>query len=268
MISPPYVQAIYIYPIKSLGGISVDSGIVEEKGFKYDRRWMLINSDGVFVSQRKYPSLALLQVQLEEEGLSVFHKSVPGNILLIPFDSPIEKYVEVTIWDDQVKAQLVGDDFDRWFSQYVGEEVRLVLMPENSHRKVDPRFAVKGESVSFADGMPYLLIGQESLNDLNKRLSNSVPMDRFRPNIVFSGGEAFSEDHWKEIKIGDVDFKVVKPCARCVLTTVDQETGIKGKEPLKTLASYRTVGSKVLFGQNMVSISSGRIQVGDRIKIA
>lgn len=267
MISPPHVQAIYIYPIKSLGGISVDSGIVEEKGFQYDRRWMLINSDGIFVSQRKYPILALLQVGLEEEGLSVYHKSEPKNKLLIPFDSSIEKYVEVTIWDDQVKAQLVGDDFDRWFSQFIGEEVRLVLMPENSHRKVDPRFAVKGESVSFADGMPYLLIGQESLNDLNKRLSNSVLMDRFRPNIVFSGGEAFSEDLWKGIKIGDVDFKVVKPCARCVLTTVDQETGIKGKEPLKTLASYRTVGSKVLFGQNMVSLSSGRIQVGDRITI-
>ena len=267
MISPLQVQAIYIYPIKSLGGISLDYGIVEEKGFQYDRRWMLVDADGVFVSQRSYPKLALLQVQLVNGGLSVSLKSEPENNLFIPFEASQGKYIDVTIWDDLVEGQLVGEEFDTWFSQQLSKSVRLVLMPEMSQRKVDPRYAVHNESVSFADGMPYLLLGEESLNDLNTRLSKPVPMDRFRPNIVFSGSQAYSEDSWSELRIGNVDFRIVKPCARCVLTTVDQATGFKGKEPLKTLASYRTMGGKVLFGQNMVALSPGRIQVGDRVKI-
>jgi uncharacterized protein YcbX len=149
----------------------------------------------------------------------------------------------------------------------LGFSVSLVVMPETSHRKVDPRYAVQGESVSFADGMPYLIIGQESLNELNARLEFPVSMDRFRPNLVFSGGSPFLEDQLRTIKIGNLPFQIVKPCARCVLITVDQQSGKQGKEPLKTLSTYRSVNNKVYFGQNVVALSVGKIRIGDPIQL-
>src|SRR5690606_28095292 len=129
-------------------------------------------------------------------------------------------------------------------------------------RPVDKKYAVNQETVSFADAMPYLIIGQRSLDDLNDKLQEPLPMNRFRPNLVFSGGEAFAEDSWERVRIGECTFKVTKPCARCVLTTVDQETGNTGKEPLKTLATYRSVDKKVLFGQNMIALTTGTVKIG------
>lgn len=259
------VQDIFIYPIKSLGGIRLEEAVVEERGFQYDRRWMLIDERGMFVTQRVHPKLALLGVNLVEKGLIVFLKKDRTQHIEVPFGLASGPEVEVTIWDDRVLAKQVDRAFDTWFSDFLGFEVRLVVLPESTHRKVDPRYAVNSESVSFADGMPYLLIGQASLDELNSRLESPVPMNRFRPNLVFSGGVPFMEDTLRKIKIGDLDFQIVKPCARCVLTTVDQETGEKGKEPLKTLSSYRTLNGKVYFGQNMVVLQSGKIKIGDPI---
>lgn len=259
------VQDIFIYPIKSLGGIRLSEAVVEEKGFQYDRRWMLVDEEGVFVSQRDYPQLSLFSVDLGENELIVYQRKNNENSIQIPFDEATGPELMVTIWDDQVLAKVVHPEISQWFSEILGLQVNLVVMPENSHRKVDPRYAVNGESVSFADGMPYLLIGQESLNDLNCKLENPVPMDRFRPNVVFSGGTPFLEDSLRKVKIGEVDFQIIKPCARCVMTTVDQETGVKGKEPLKTLSSYRTLNGKVYFGQNLVALQSGKIRIGDLI---
>jgi uncharacterized protein len=260
------VQDIFIYPIKSLGGIRLAEAIVKEKGFQYDRRWMLVNEERMFITQRDYPQLALLAVSLGDNELVVFHKKDREKVIKIPFDLASGPELVVTVWDDQVLAIAVHPDLDQFFSEFLGFKVSLVVMPENSHRKVDPRYAVNGESVSFADGMPYLLISQESLNELNSRLENPITMDRFRPNIVFTGGDPFIEDSLRDIIIGEVEFKIIKPCARCVMTTVDQESGAKGKEPLKTLASYRTINSKVYFGQNAVTLHSGKISVGDVIR--
>ncbi|SEF91134.1 MOSC domain-containing protein [Algoriphagus boritolerans] len=259
------VQDIFIYPIKSLGGIRVSEAVVEEKGFQFDRRWMLVDETGLFISQRVYPQLALLSVELGENELLVFHKIKKDKSIQIPIDLASGPELTVTVWDDQVVGKVVHPEINQWFSEIIGKEVKLVTMPEKSHRKVDPRYAVNGESVSFADGMPYLLIGQESLNDLNSRLELPVPMDRFRPNIVFTGGTPFLEDSLSKIKIGQLEFQIVKPCARCVMITVDQTSGIKGKEPLKTLSSYRTLNGKVYFGQNVVALHSGKIKVGDLI---
>jgi len=260
------VQDIFIYPIKSLGGIRLSEALVEEKGFQHDRRWMLVDEQGLFISQRDHPQLALLSVELCENDLTVFVRTEKTNSINIPLELANGPEILVTIWDDQVLAKVVDPEIGRWFSDYLGIEVNLVVMPESSHRKVDQRYAVHGESVSFADGMPYLLIGQESLNDLNSRLERPVPMDRFRPNIVFSGGSPFLEDSLREIKIGEVEFQIVKPCARCIMTTVDQETGKKGKEPLKTLSGYRTLNSKVYFGQNVVALRTGKVKIGDPIQ--
>lgn len=259
------IQDIFIYPIKSLGGIRLSEAVVQQKGFQHDRRWMLVDDEGMFITQREYPQLALLAVTLGDNELVVSHKKELGKIVKVPFDLASGRELTVTIWDDQILAKTVHPDLDQFFSGFLGFKASLVVMPENSHRKVDPRYAVNDESVSFADGMPYLIIGQESLNDLNSRLENPVSMDRFRPNLVFSGGTPYLEDSLREIKIGEVEFQIVKPCARCVLTTVDQDSGVKGKEPLKTLSSYRTISNKVYFGQNVVALQTGQIRVGDAI---
>lgn len=261
------IQNLYLYPIKSLGGISVHEARVEERGFKYDRRWMLVDQSGEFLTQREHPQLALLQVALGDLELEVFSKADPS--LKISFDLELNsgKEMEVTVWGDVVPALQVAPKVSAWFGDFLGMAVDLVVLPESSHRKLDPRYAVQAESVSFADGMPYVIIGQSSLDELNGRLEVPIGMDRFRPNLVFSGGEAYAEDQFKQLQIGEVEFQVVKPCARCVMITVDQEKGTKGKEPLATLSSYRTVNNKVYFGQNAVALSQGIVRVGDPIQL-
>lgn len=267
MLDSLTIQDLYIYPIKSLAGIRISEAKVEEKGFELDRRWMLIDEEGQFLSQRTFPQMALLKVEVEAESLKVYHISSPTDFVRIPHNEEGEEISSVTVWDDVMPARLVDYEIDEWFAKALGINVRLVKMPISTERKVDPRYAVNGESVSFADGMPYLLIGQKSLEDLNSKLDETIPMNRFRPNIVFSGGEPFIEDSFGGIQIGDVQMKVVKPCARCVMTTVDQETGVKNAEPLKTLATYRKVGNKILFGQNVVALSNGIIKVGDKLTV-
>ena len=266
MSSTLVLQEIYLYPIKSLGGISVSQALVEERGFRYDRRWMLVDKKGDFVTQRQHPQLALLQVALSETQLEVFSKRDPSQRVAFDLDLVSDQELQVSIWGDQVLARVVSAELSRWFSDFLEMELDLVVMPESSHRKMDPRYAVQEESVSFADGMPYVMIGQASLDDLNGRLSDPVGMDRFRPNLVFSGGEAYVEDQFKQLQIGEVEFQVVKPCARCVMITVNQQTGEKGKEPLATLATYRTVNNKVYFGQNAVALAPGMVRVGDFIQ--
>ena len=266
MNQPLFVQNLYLYPIKSLGGISVQEAQVEERGFKYDRRWMLVDQSGEFLTQRQHPQLALLQVALGEAGMVVFSKLDPSRKISFDFEMNSGKELQVSVWGDVLTALQVSPEVSAWFSDFLAMNVDLVRMPESSHRKLDPRYAVQEESVSFADGMPYVMIGQASLDELNGRLADPVGMDRFRPNLVFSGGEAYAEDQFKQLQIGDVEFQVVKPCARCVMITVDQEKGTKGKEPLATLATYRSQGAKVYFGQNAVALTQGIVRVGDPIQ--
>ena len=266
MNQPLFIQNLYLYPIKSLGGISVQEAQVEEKGFKYDRRWMLVDQSGEFLTQRQHPQLALLQVALGKSKLTVFSKVDPSHKISFDLEMNAGKEMQVSVWGDRVASLQVASEVSAWFSDFLGVVVDLVLMPESSHRKMDSRYAVQAESVSFADGMPYVIIGQASLDELNGRLAFPVGMDRFRPNLVFSGGEAYAEDKFKQLQIGEVEFQVVKPCARCVMITVDQEKGTKGKEPLATLATYRSQGSKVYFGQNAVALGKGIVRVGDLIQ--
>ncbi|MCM0060441.1 MAG: MOSC domain-containing protein [Algoriphagus sp.] len=261
-----FVQNLYLYPIKSLGGIAVQEALVEERGFQYDRRWMLVDQSGEFLTQRQHPQLALLQVALGESELSVFSKVDPSQQISFDLEMNSGKEMQVKVWGDAVAALQVAPKVSAWFADFLGMDVELVVMPESSHRKLDHRYAVRSESVSFADGMPYLIIGQASLDELNGRLADPVGMDRFRPNLVFSGGEPYAEDQFKQLQIGELEFQVVKPCARCVMITVDQEKGTKGKEPLATLATYRSQGSNVYFGQNAVALTQGIVRVGDPIQ--
>jgi hypothetical protein len=173
----------------------------------------------------------------------------------------------VSVWDDTVESFHVSDEADLWLSEYLQKPCKLVHLPEDGERPIDTRYAKNGEHVSFADAFPYLLISQGSLDDLNNRMKAPVSMNRFRPNIVVTGADPFAEDLWCEIKIGEVHFKVAKPCARCILTTVNQNTGDRGKEPLRTLSRYRMLNNKVLFGQNLIALNSGRIDVKAPITI-
>ena len=261
-----YLSQINIYPIKSLGGISLQQAEVEEKGLKYDRRWMLVDTHGTFITQRKHFELALLQVSIKDGQITVFHKQNPDHRISFLLNEYTGLTIPVDIWDDESNGLEVSKLVSEWFSEFMKMNVRLVRMPEQEKRFVDPRYARAREVVSFADGYPILLIGQASLDGLNERLESPVPMDRFRPNLVFAGGMPHAEDQFGPFQIGEVQFTAVKPCARCVLTTIDQQTGVKGVEPLKTLASYRILNGKVMFGQNLLHEGLGTLHVGDQIK--
>lgn len=255
---------ISVFPIKSLGGISLKSSVVEERGLRYDRRWLLVYEDGTFFTQREHPNMALLQPQIDNGGLSVKHKQNKLPAIKIPGFPDGKNEISVTIWKDQCIAQTYNPGIDTWFSNALGFKCRLVYMPDSTKRKVNPEYAEE-KIVSFADGYPFLIVGEESLNDLNRRMEIPLTMNRFRTNFVFSGGNPFDEDKWEKIKIGKIEFKISKPCERCTITTINQDLGIKGKEPLSTLAKFRKETGKVLFGQNMVAENTGEISVGNEI---
>lgn len=245
---------IYIYPVKSLAGLRVASAKVDIKGLEKDRRWMLVDPNGVFLTQRNDPAMALIDLNWENAdrtSLVLTHrtKSMPPLILSLNIPDS-QDFMEVQIWDDTVSAILIGAKYDHWFSEALNRPCHLVYMPETDNRRVDPRYALSSDSVSFADGFPYLLVNQASFSDLNSRLEQAVEVERFRPNFVFDGQTPWEEDQWSAFRIGQVAFRSLKPCARCVLTTVDPLTGKKGTEPLKTLSSFRKKGNKVLFGMN------------------
>ncbi len=232
---------------------------------------MLVDPSGRFISQREASALALLRIQINENSLSVFHKDQPSNQLWIPIldtdkmnDLPRNK---VVIWDDVCAAAIYPSTYSEWFSEMISKPCQLVYMDDTVRREVDKTYAFRDEITSFSDGFPVLMIGQSSLDDLNARLSYPLPINRFRPNIVFEGGYPFQEDAMPLFEINGLEYRAVKPCARCIIPTIDQETGIKYDEPIKTLASYRLKDNKVLFGQNVLVSSTGTISVGDEVHL-
>jgi uncharacterized protein YcbX len=265
------LSEIWIYPVKSLGGISLQEAQVTDRGLELDRRWLLVDDNGRFLSQREYPEMALFCPEIVDDFLRITHRAnlESIDIPLHPVFSDVSSKIEVTVWDDTIDAFEVSPNMSKWFSKFLGFSVRLVYMPDESERKLDSDYAITGDEItSFSDAYPFLIIGQASLDDLNGRMEVNVPMNRFRPNFVFTNGEAFEEDTWRDFNIGSVSFVGVKPCDRCVMTTVDQEKGvISGKDPLKTLAKYRNFGNKVLFGQNLIGLGLGKVKVGDSVRV-
>ncbi|QDG49355.1 MOSC domain-containing protein [Persicimonas caeni] len=259
------ISSLHIYPVKSAAGVEVDAARVTDRGFAHDRRWMVVAPDGTFITQRSHPKLALVRPSLGGGELRL--ERAGAAPLVVPAELGRGAELEVEVWGERCKALDAGDEAGRWFGEELGTDCRLVFMPESTRRAVDPKHGGADDIVSFADGYPFLLIEQASLEDLNGRLDAPVPMDRFRPNIVVDGAEAFAADDWERVRIGKVEFRVAKPCDRCVVTTIDQATGEKGKEPLRTLATYRREGSKVLFGQNLIQQNEGVVRVGDRLEV-
>ena len=263
---------------------------MEKRGLRFDRRWMLTDRDGAFFTQREVPKMAIIDVTFDNNGLVVdFPEFEPIFIPVVPDRG---QKASVQVWNSRVDAVSYWGYVNEWFSEALNRNCQLVLMPDSSERHVSEKFDRGDDIVSFADGYPALLIGEGSLAEVNERLEETykdadknvrVPMNRFRPNLVVKGSDPFEEDGWSKIRVGEAIFWVVKPCARCVMTTVDQARGeFDGKEPLKTIASFRMAkdvfpdsfeslgqtANAVLFGENLIPENPGcSVNIGDEVEI-
>ena len=260
-----HVRGLFRYPIKSCRGTSLDEATVGPSGIVGDRQWMVVDADGNFLSQRELARMALIVPRLSSDALEVEAPNMGPLRIAIGADGDRR---DVTIWDDRCSATDQGDDAAQWFSEFLDTPSRLVRMPDDELRPVDPTYAGPNDRVGFADGFSLLLTSNASLDDLNRRLEAPLPMNRFRPNIVVDGVVPFEEDTWHYIRVDGITFTVAKPCARCAITTTDQKTAARAKEPLRTLATFRNVpGRGVMFGQNLIHDRGGVLHVGSIVEI-
>jgi uncharacterized protein YcbX len=261
------VTSLHVYPVKGGRGIALQTAVVERRGLRLDRRFLVVDEEARFVTQRTAPRLALVDVATDPGASHEIALSAPGAPAIRMTIADRQPRTRVVIWRDEVDAADCGDAAATWMSQWLGRPVRVVCMPDDVERAVDPKYARPGDLVGFADGYPLLLASAASLDDLNARLSEPVAMDRFRPNVVVSGSDPWAEDGWRRIRVGELVLRVVKPCVRCTVTTIDQRTAERGVEPLRTLATFRARDNEVLFGQNCIPESPGRIAVGDTVTV-
>ncbi|MDX1344258.1 MAG: MOSC domain-containing protein [Sedimenticolaceae bacterium] len=261
------LSQLYIYPVKSMAGIPLETGELDAMGLKHDRRWMLVDRDGRFMTQRTHPHMVLIRPAILDDRLVLTNSK--GELHEVPGIEQAEERIPVQVWKDQVRAHRLSSATDAWLSREIGEPCRLVQIADDEIRQCDLAYAKEGDRTGFSDGFPLLLLSEGSLGQLNNRLRNPVAMIRFRPNLVVSGCEAHAEDNWREIRIGDIGFRLVKPCSRCPIPTVNPLTGKKeGPEPLKTLMSYRRRDNKVWFGQNLVHEGRGLLRINMPVTIS
>jgi uncharacterized protein YcbX len=261
------VQEIRIYPVKALRGYALPASDVAIWGLDHDRRWMVVQPDGRFLTQRELPAMARIDARASADALTLATDTAGGLRVLVP--TPAAARRQVQVWGDQVPALDAGPEAAVWLSARLGLACGLVYLDDPQARPVDPAYARPEDRALFSDGFPVLLANTASLAALNAALPNPIDMARFRPNIVVSGAAAWGEDRWRRIRIGGVVFRVAKPCARCVVTTVDQMTGDRRdtSEPLRTLGRMRRAAGGVMFGQNLIPDGAGRITVSDTIEI-
>lgn len=270
------LASVHIYPLKAGRAVDLSESVVEPWGLAGDRRWLLVDSDCRFISQREHAPMARVTVRYgPAAGIAVTADGHPPLWVAVPGAGPAREadpeMLKVSVWRSTVLAAAAGPEADAWFSCYLGEPVRLVYLDDPTRRAVDPEFGSDGDVVSFADGYPLLATSTGSLDQLGEWLTAAgerpVPMNRFRPNVVLSGFEPWAEDRWRRVRIGSVSFRVAKPCGRCVVTTTDQATGERGTQPLKILGRKRRFGQALVFGQNLIPDSRGVIRVGDPVEI-
>ena len=258
------IKELYNYPVKSMAGNQLESVFVQKRGFTNDRRFMFVDENNQFVTARSHHQLAQIEVQLKNHELIFNHRS---KQIKQPIELSPEK-INVSIWDSESNCHLIENNtVDEWISDFCGESLRLVYMADDDIREVNNKYGNADDIVSFADGFPILITNNKSLEDLNQRLEKPVKMNRFRPNLVVNGNIPWEEDHWKKIRIGETILRIAKPCARCVITTLDPETGETGNEPLYTLSQFRKQDNQVLFGMNIIVEQEGFISLGDQIEL-
>jgi hypothetical protein len=260
-----HLSAIVVYPVKSLAGISVTAWPVEATGLRYDRQWMLVDDQGQFLSQRHLPAMALIKTALNGDRLHISADGHPDWVL--PLSPASGDVIACRIWEDTCQGRLVSAAADVWFSAVLQHSCRLVYLPDEQIRAVDPDYAAATDRTAFSDGFPFLLVAENSLAELNALLPEPISMARFRPNLVVAGCPGYAEDKWRQIRIGTLGFRLPKPCSRCAIPTIDPNTGQPGKEPLTTLNRTRKWQNKVYFGQNALHDGLGVLQVGDKVEV-
>lgn len=259
------VSGIFIYPVKSFAGISIQSSELDSMGLNYDRRWMVVTTEGKFITQRTLPKMALIKTAINEEGHLTLSTEGKSNHQVAAVNNDSEK-MDVVIWRDKLQVQKASDETDQWISDVLEIDCHLVYISNDVERQCNLEYAKQGDRTGFADGYPMLMVSEESLEDLNGRLDKAVEMRRFRPNIVIKGCDAFAEDKMEAFRIADVPMKGVKLCDRCPMPTVDPDKGERdGQEPIITLAKYRKWEGKVFFGMNVIHRELGVIKVGDEL---
>ncbi|MFI2027704.1 MOSC domain-containing protein [Streptomyces buecherae] len=274
-MSEAQLSAVHVYPVKSVGGCALGEAAVEPWGLAGDRRWLLVKPDGTFLTQRHLPRMALGTAEpLPDGGIALSAAGLEPLTVPVP-DPRTHRVSTVRVFQDPVELVWTEGAGSAWFSELLGREVFLAHLDDPARRRpINPRYARPGETVSLADSMPFLVTTTASLADLNSLIARGdhahegpLPMNRFRPNLVVDGVEPWAEDGWRKLLIGDVAFRVAKPSSRCVITTTDQRTAERGKEPLRTLAQHHRIDNKVVFGQNLIPEHTGTVRVGDPVKI-
>jgi len=262
------VSQLNVYPVKGLKGIALGSAPATARGLEHDRRYMVVDSGGRFISQREYPAMAAVWTEISGDELLL--AAPDRDEIALPLSPAEGEPILATVWESECAAVAPSPEADRWLSEALARPCRLVYMPDSTRRLSNPRHAGSDRLVGFADGYAFLVISESSLDNLNGRLERPVPMDRFRPNIVVKGTEPYAEDGWGEFAAGSAVLRMAKPCGRCQVTTVDQATGEPtGPEPLATLAGYRDsreFGAR--FGMNAVTLREGLVRVGDEVRLA
>ena len=262
----PYISSLHVYPIKSCAGHELTRAELDARGIRHDRSWIVADATGKMLTQRDTPAMALVQPALEEGGLSLSAPEMEDLSVARKEEGDVR---DVEVWGDPCDGVDQGDDAADWFSTYLGTSCRLLYFKPGFVRPVDPDYAPRpSDQVGFADGFPLLMISDASLADLNARLADPIRMNRFRPNIVVADCPPYAEDKWKRIRAGKLELDMVKPCGRCSTTLVEQESGTSGKEPLRTLSTYRKLGGpSPVFGQNVVHRSPGVLEAGMVVNI-
>ena len=261
-----HVSALWRYPVKSCRGHAHAQLTLGPRGFHGDRRWMIVDPDGRFITQRQHPEMIKVHTWLESttETLSLKHK----NELIVTTRPPASQPTQtVTVWHDSCLAQSASPQVNETLSAWFQRPVTLVYFPDDQERQVDLTYARRGDQVGFADGFPILLTSESSLMALNQHLSPPIEMERFRANLIITGAEAFAEDDWREVRIGGVTFEVAKPCARCVIPSINLDTAQKEPHVLEGLRTHRLRDHKVIFGQNLIHRGKGTLRVGDQVEI-
>lgn len=264
-----YLSSLYRFPLKSGSAELLEEGRCDELGLSGDRRWMVVDArSGKFLTQRVLPQMALLHARWQGDTALLLSAPGMGN-LLVPVPGASSATRGVIIWHEALQAPDAGDAAAEWLSRLLDRSCRLVYLPATHGIQIDMDYAQPGERAAFSDGFPFLLIGQASLDDLSARVGRSLDMRRFRPNLVIAGAAPYAEDAWRRIRIGDIEFRVVKPCSRCVIPTIDPLSAERSpdREPLTTLMTYRKGEGGVLFGQNLIAEGIGQLSVGMQVEV-